>query len=134
MQDNMKVTLRWEVLQELNPTVHAPVEGKIHPIHKLLFHCTYLFMWIQQLFLKAETLDFVEILTSLKGDNIVCADSYHWLISWVTGCVKCQSSFSRRNLKPIHNYLTKWLHLPMNNTDVIIMYILLTPLDRIFFS
>lgn len=93
-----------------------------HPIPTLLFHCSYLFMWIQQLFLKTETLDFVEILTSLKGDNIVCADSCHWIICWVTGCVKCQSSFSRRNLKAVHDYLTKWLHLPTKNTDVIIMY------------
>lgn len=110
------------------------MERKIHSLPKLLFHCSYLFMWIQQLFLKAETLDFVEILTSLKGNNIVCADSCHWIISWVTRCVKCQSSFSRRNLKAIHDYLTKWLHLTINNTDVIIMHILLTPWERILFS
>ena len=131
MQDKvMKLTLKWEVLQELNPTAHAPLQRKIHPLPTLLFHCSYLFMWIQQLFLKTETLDFVEILTCLKGDNIVCADSCHWIICWVTGCVKCQSSFSRRNLKAVHDYLTKWLHLTTKNTDVIIMYISLTPFFR----
>ena len=91
-------------------------------------------MWVQQLFLKAETLDFVEILSSLKRDNIVCADSSHWIICWVTGCVKCQSSFSRRNLKAVHAYLTNWFHLTTKTTDVIIIYISLTPWDRVLFQ
>ena len=134
MQDKVKLSFKQEVLQELNPTAHAPDQRKIHPLLKLLLHCSYLFMWIQQLFLKAETLDFVEILASLKGDNIVCADSCHWIICWITGRVKCQSSFSRRNLKAIHDYLTNWLHLTTKNTGVIIMYSLLTPWDRIHFS
>jgi hypothetical protein len=68
-------------------------------------------MWVQQLFLKTETLDFVEILSSFKWDDIVCTDSCHRNICWVKGCVECQSSFSRNNLKTVNDYKQKkWFH------------------------
>lgn len=49
----------------------------------------YLLMWVQLLFLKTETLYLVEILASLKGDHVVCADASDRLVCWVQSCIEC---------------------------------------------
>jgi hypothetical protein len=57
-----------------------------------------LFIWVETLFLKTKTLNLVEILPSLKGHNIVGADSIDGSRSPVCGSVESQSCFSKSNL------------------------------------
>jgi len=60
---------------------------------------TNLFVGVETLLLKTETLNLVEILPSLIGYNIIGADSIDGSRGSVGGSVECQSCFSKSDLQ-----------------------------------
>lgn len=56
-------------------------------------------MRVQNLLLKAETLDLVKVLAGLKRNDVVCADADHGLLAGVASCVERESCLSRDHLR-----------------------------------
>lgn len=46
-------------------------------------------MRIQLLFLEAEALYFIEILSGIERDHIICANTNHRFVCGIASCVKC---------------------------------------------
>lgn len=55
----------------------------------------------EPLLLKAEALNFVEVLTSLLRSHIVCGDACHRLIAEIVSCVKGQGALPWRHLQVV---------------------------------
>ena len=59
----------------------------------------HLLVWVQPLLLKAEALDFVEVLPSVQRDHIVGGDADHCVICWVSCGVESQCCLPWHNLR-----------------------------------
>ena len=71
----------------------------------------YLFMGVQPLLFKAETLNLIEVEASLKWDDIVCGYPCHRAVRGVACRVESQSSLPRHHL----DLLLVWLELPVQS-------------------
>ena len=65
-------------------------------------------MGVESLLFETEALDFVEIKSSFKRDDIVRGNSYHWFVSWVVCSVEGQRCLSWDYL----DCRLLWLELP----------------------
>ena len=62
-------------------------------------YCPHLFIWVEDLLLEAEALDFVEVLSGLERHHVVCGYPSHWIVGGVPGSVERQSCLPRNNLQ-----------------------------------